>query len=124
MKKIYLIILFTFTLVNYSVAQTNNDIITQDAKFSKILEEKRKINGSITLNDRYKIQIFHGNNEGATKTLSQFKKDYKDIDATIVFFTPNYKVWVGSYKTRLEATRLQNEISKKYERSIIIKPNK
>lgn len=124
MKKIYLIILFTFTLVNYSVAQTNNDIITQDAKFSKILEEKRKINGYITLNDRYKIQIFHGNNEGATKTLSQFKKDYKDIDATIVFFTPNYKVWVGSYKTRLEATRLQNEISKKYERSIIIKPNK
>ena len=124
MKKIYLIVLFTFILVNFTQAQTNNDVINQDIKFTKILEEKRKINNSITVNDRYKIQIFHGNNEGATKILSQFKKDFKDIDATIVFMTPNYKVWVGSYKTRLEATRVQSEISKKYERSIIIKPNK
>lgn len=124
MKKILLALFTTIILVNFSFGQTNNDIINQDVKFTKILDEKRKINSSITVNDRYKIQIFHGNSEGATKTLNQFKKDFKDLDATIVFSTPNYKVWVGSFKTRIEAVKAQNELLKKYDRAIIIKPNK
>jgi len=79
-------------------AQDANLSVTQDPKFEQLLNEKRKINASITINDRYKIQIFNGDSETAKKTLSEFRKEYKNYDGTIVFSTPTYKVWIGNFK--------------------------
>ena len=98
--------------------------VTQDPKFEQLLNEKRKINNSITINDRYKIQIFNGDSDNSKKTLIDFKKDNKDMDATIVFSTPLYKVWVGNFKTRIEAEKNLNNLKKKYPNAFLIKPNK
>jgi uncharacterized protein YxjI len=76
------------------------------------------------MSDRYKIQIFSGESEKAKKTVVLFKQEYKEIDATIIFNTPNYKVWVGNFKTRMEAERNLAEIKKKYKNVLLIKPNK
>jgi hypothetical protein len=104
------------------LAQTN--IIDQDPQIEQLLIEKRNINSSITIVDRWKIQIFTGDNENSRKVLSDFKKDVKTIDCTIVFHTPSYKVWVGNFKTRIEAERNLIEIKKKYPNAFLIKPNK
>ena len=96
----------------------------QNPKFEQLLNEKRKINASLTINDSYKIQIYNGGNEMAKKTLSEFKQNFTDIDATIVFYTPNYKVWVGNFKTRLEAERNLIEIKKKYATVLLIRPSR
>ena len=117
-----LLILFQFNC--FSSLQAQNVSVYQDAKFEQILNEKRKINASITINNRYKIQIFNGNNEASKKALINFKKDFKNYDATIIFSTPAYKVWVGNFKTRIEAEKNLEVIKKKYENAIIIKPNK
>lgn len=106
------------------VAQEGKMTVTQDPKFEQLLNEKRKINSSITINDRYKIQIFNGDSENSKKTLMDFKKDNKDMDATIVFSTPMYKVWVGNFKTRIEAEKNLNALKKKYPNAFLIKPNK
>jgi hypothetical protein len=106
------------------VAQDEKTTIKQDPKFEQLLNEKRKINSSITINDRYKIQIFNGDSESSKKTLMDFKKENKDLDATIVFSTPMYKVWVGNFKTRIEAEKNLNALKKKYPNSFLIKPNK
>ena len=106
------------------VAQEGKMTVTQDPKFEQLLNEKRKINSSITINDRYKIQIFNGDSENSKKTLMDFKKDNKDMDATIVFSTPMYKVWVGNFKTRIEAEKNLNTLKKKYLNAFLIKPNK
>ena len=53
-----------------------------------------------------------------------FKKEFKEFDATIVFNTPSYKVWVGNYKTRIEAERNLKLLVKKYPNAFIIKPSK
>lgn len=105
-------------------AQETKTTLTEDPKFGQILNEKRKINSSITINDRYKIQIYTGNSDIAKKTLTDFKKYYKTIDGTIVFNTPNYKVWIGNFKTRIEAEHTLNDLRKKYPNSFLIKPNK
>jgi hypothetical protein len=34
------------------------------------------------------------------------------MDGTIIFNTPNYKVWVGNYKSRIEAERNLIDIKK------------
>lgn len=116
-----LFIAFTSTAL-YS--QESNITIQQDPKFDQLLKEKRKINSAITVNDRYKIQIFYGDNDGARKALTDFKRDFKELDGTIIFNSPSYKVWVGNFKTKLEAERNLLELKKKYPGALLIKPNK
>jgi hypothetical protein len=105
-------------------SQTSKINIIQDPKFEMLLNEKRKINSSITVNDRYKVQIFYGINEEAKKTLSAFKKEFRNLDGTIIYSNPNYKVWVGAFKTRIEAEKNYKEIQKKYPTALLIRPNK
>ena len=89
-----------------------------------MLLEKRKNNSAITINDKFKIQIFFGNIEESKKTLLAFKKDFLLIDGTIVFSNPSYKVWVGSFKSKIEAEKSLIQIKKKYISAVIIEPNK
>lgn len=105
-------------------AQTQKINIDQDPKFEQLLNEKRKINSSITVNDRYKIQIFYGTNDEAKKTLVNFRKEFRNMDGTIVYNNPTYKVWIGSFKTRIEAEKNLGDIKKKYPNALMIKPNK
>ncbi len=117
------LILLTLTGIN-SYAQERTVTVVQDAKFEQLLAEKRRINPSISVNDRYKVQIFYGENDKARKTLSDFKREFKTIDGTIVFESPTYKVWVGNYTSRMEAEKSLMEIKKKYPYALLIKPNK
>ena len=105
-------------------AQNKNIISHQDPKVEKLLNEKRKSNTSLSINTRYKIQIFSGNSELAKKSLNEFKLENKNTEATIIFQTPNYKVWVGNYRTRMEAERNLMEFQKKYKNILLIKPSK
>ena len=99
-------------------------LATLNPKFENLLNEKRKINSSITVNDRYKIQIFYGTNDEAKKTLVNFRKEFRNMDGTIVYNNPSYKVWIGSFKTRIEAEKNLLDIKKKYPNALLIKPNK
>ena len=118
---ILIMVYFSTSKVN---AQEQNSTLNQDPKFEQLLSEKRKINTSLILNDVYKIQIFNGNSENAKKTLSEFKKEFAAIDGTIIFNTPNYKVWVGNFRTRMEAERNLVELKNKYKNVFLIKPSK
>lgn len=111
-------------LTQKSLAQSGKVTVSQDPKFEQLLNEKRKINSSITINDRYKIQIFNGEAESSKKTLTDFKRENKNMDATIVFSTPLYKVWVGNFKTRIEAEKNLDDLKEKYPNAFLIKPNK
>jgi hypothetical protein len=117
---LFLLLIFSQKML----AQDGKITVAQDPKFEQLLNEKRKINSSITINDRYKIQIFNGDSENSKKTLTDFKKENKDMDATIVFSTPMYKVWVGNFKTRIETEKNLNTLKKKYPNAFLIKPNK
>ena len=74
--------------LNFNILFSQQVTVEQDPKFEQLLAEKRKINAAITLNNRYKIQLFSGASEDAKKMLALFRKDNKHYDATIVFGTP------------------------------------
>jgi hypothetical protein len=122
-KVFYISILFNVAFIS-SQAQNTKFNIFVDNKIGNLLIEKRKINNSIALNEYYKIQIYSGEAEKAKKTVTSFKQEFPAIDATIVFNTPNYKVWVGSFKTRMEAEKNLILIRKKFKSVLLIKPNK
>lgn len=105
-------------------AQQSMVTVAQDPAFEQLLNEKRRINASITVMDKYKIQVFNGDNESAKKILNSIRTDFPQHDATIIFNTPSYKVWVGNFRTRIEAERNVIEIRKKYSNALIVKPNK
>ncbi|MFK6999300.1 SPOR domain-containing protein [Flavobacterium oreochromis] len=105
-------------------AQNPQKNIQQDPRFEQLLNEKRKINNNIPLYDYFKIQIFTGENEDAKKTLIEFRKNNKNLEGTIVFHTPIYKVWIGNFRTRIEAEKKLSDLKKKYPNAFLIKPNK
>lgn len=119
-----LLITFSFTTTSKIIAQSSNLSVNQDPKFEQLLNEKRKSNINLSYSDRYKIQIFNGASESAKKTLNEFRQEFRNIDGTIIFNTPNYKVWVGNFRTRMEAERNLVDIQKKYKNVFLIKPNK
>ncbi|ENI5460509.1 SPOR domain-containing protein [Flavobacterium psychrophilum] len=123
-KRSFYGIAFLMFLPFNSFSQEMKNSVLQDPRFEQLLNEKRKLNGSITINDRFKIQIFTGESVTSKKALSDFRKENKNIDATIVFSTPIYKVWVGNYKTRIEAENKLRALKKKYPNAFLVKPNK
>jgi len=122
--KLFFSVITVLFLNQKSFSQDGKVNVSQDPKFEQLLNEKRKINSSITINDRYKIQIFNGDSDSSKKTLLDFKRENKYMDATIVFSTPLYKVWVGNFKTRIEAEKNLNNLRKKYSNAFLINPNK
>jgi hypothetical protein len=120
---LHLALFFCFFNINL-FSQEENINVSQNPKFENVLNEKRKINSSITVNDIYKIQIYNGDIESSKKILIDFKKEFLNLDGTIVFYTPAYKVWVGNFKTRIEAERNLLLLKTKYPNSLIIQPNK
>lgn len=116
--------IFACLSIYFVYAQEQNQNINQDPKFEQLLNEKRKINTSLTVNESYKIQIFNGNSENAKKTLNEFRQLFKETDATIVFNTPNYKVWVGNFRSRIEAEKTLADIKGQYKNVLLIKPSR
>ena len=119
---LYFFILSSFFCLS-SRAQDGKTNVSVDPKIVQLLKEKRKLNTGLFLNEGYKIQIFYGNSEESKKKLQEFKKEFKDLDGTIIFNSPNYKVWIGNFKTRIEVERAMLDIKKKYPTALIIKPS-
>ncbi|MDV7393152.1 hypothetical protein RZS08_17400, partial [Arthrospira platensis SPKY1] len=90
--------------IQFVFSQSSLQVI-EDPIFQDILKERVKSSILVSSNDRYKIQIFNGDLTNAKKVLNDFKKENKHTDATLIFHTPTYKVWVGFYKNRIDAER-------------------
>ena len=119
---LYFFILSSFFCLS-SRAQDGKTNVSVDPKIDQLLKEKRKLNTGLFLNEGYKIQIFYGNSEDSKKKLQEFKREFKNLDGTIIFNSPNYKVWIGNFKTRIEVERAMVDIKKKYPTALIIKPS-
>ena len=119
---LYFFILSSFFCLS-SRAQDGKTNVSVDPKIDQLLKEKRKLNTGLFLNEGYKIQIFYGNSEESKKKLQEFKREFKDLDGTIIFNSPNYKVWIGNFKTRIEVERAMLDIKKKHPTALIIKPS-
>lgn len=120
-----LFLVFTFIgSVSALYAQPLETNIEQDERIENLFKEKLKTGSVISNTERYKIQIFSGDNVNSRKVLTEFKSKYNEIEATIIFQTPNYKVLVGSFLNRIEATRYIDVLREEYPNAFIIKPSK
>jgi hypothetical protein len=114
-------LLFLSLLIGFSslgFAQEGKVTIKQDKSIERLLEYKR----DVTTNTVFKIQIFSGERATAEKVMSEFRSVYVDIPSSMEFNTPNYKIWVGNFRDRLEADRALARIKKNYTYAFIFQP--
>ncbi|WP_417237766.1 SPOR domain-containing protein [Bizionia sp.] len=110
--------------VNLFYAQQGTITINQAPELDTLLALKKEMNVSETDSDRYKIQIYSGDRSGANSAMSKFDAKFDKITSILEYETPNYKVWVGNFRSRLEADRALEKIKKEFNDAFRFKPKK
>ena len=114
---IFSVILFLSFFSGFS--QKGEVQINKSVKLEKIISLKKELNKKI---QNLKIQIYNGNRDQAEMIKEEYMKLFDDSTATLIYETPNYKVWVGNFFTRIEADKSLLKIRKKFKSAFIFRP--
>lgn len=98
--------------------------ISQDPKIKKLLDIKTKMDKDGVLKENYKVQLFYGNITKANEILNKANTVFPQWKSNIIWETPNYKVWIGNYRSRIEADRALKEIRTEFPNAFSFKPEK
>lgn len=91
--------------------------VSESANIKELMEVKKEI----AKNEKaYQIQVYNGNISGANEAHATVKSKYGNMPSALTFETPNYKVRLGAFRTRLEAEKQLVEIKKSYPGAFII----
>jgi hypothetical protein len=71
--------------------------------------------------DGYHILIFNGDNRNKAEAVkSRFDSEFRHY-SEVIWDEPNFKVYVGLFKTKFECMSLYNEIKGKFQTAIVVK---
>ncbi|MBT8266544.1 MAG: SPOR domain-containing protein [Bacteroidia bacterium] len=116
----FLALIFSFFTTTI-LAQEGTVNINQNSEIDKLLELKKDVNAK---EKNYRIQIYNGSRSGAENASENFRMNYSGWTVSMQYETPNYKIWVGNFKTRLEADRALLRVKRKFTNAFIFKPKK
>jgi len=120
-------LIFSILLVIISektVAQPATVSVNQDAKITELLDLKKTLEKENKLADGYTIQLYYGELSRANSVIRKYRGLYGSWPASIEYETPNYKVWVGNFGTRIEADRALLEVQRNFRSAFILKPER
>ncbi|MCH4821961.1 SPOR domain-containing protein [Gramella lutea] len=128
MRKPKSLLLFTFGAFLFfsqqeMIAQQGNVNIQQNEKIEKLMDVKTELNKNNQIRDRYVIQLFYGDNGEANEVIQKYR-DLYSYTSQITYEAPNYKVWVGNFRNRLEADRALLRIKENFPAAFIPKPQR
>jgi len=120
--------LFNYTIYTSILLVVTNSIhaqkatvtVDQDKVISKLLEYKKDVNTA----DLYKIQLDFGSRSELEEIKAKFENEFSEWPVEMVYETPNYKVWVGNFSTRLEADIALLKIKEKFSKAMVFEPKK
>ena len=95
----------------------------QDKRVEQLIQRQKDIHAADATIDGFRIQIFmeSGNDavELANAAIEEFKEKYPDTPIYLVFGQPYYRLRVGDFRTRLEAEKAFQTLSKDYKKAFI-----
>jgi hypothetical protein len=98
--------------------------IIQDSRVDLLLEKHIMINQVINTMDGFRIQLFSdsGNNSKtkAQAVHDEFLVKFPGVGVYLTFKSPNYKVRIGDFRTKLDAQRFLTELAVDYPNAFII----
>jgi hypothetical protein len=126
----YGIFLFILMLQPLSIVAQKSDSLSetteiiQDPRVDLLVNKHIRINQVIKTMEGFRIQLFSdsGNNSKtkAQAVYDEFLAKFPDMGVYLTFKSPNYKVRIGDFRTRLDAQRFLNELAGDYPNSFII----
>jgi hypothetical protein len=108
-----------------SGAQTRGRVeVIKDPLIDTLIARRPMLNKTVVGADNtygYRVQIFFGSNrQAAYNAQAKFKDEYPEIPTYISYVEPNFKVQVGDFRTRLDAQKLQSELTQMFPSMFII----
>ncbi|MCX6284614.1 MAG: SPOR domain-containing protein [Bacteroidetes bacterium] len=98
--------------------------VYQDKRVDELIQKQVKLNEAGNNQEGYRIQIFSdsGNNSKtkAQSAMDEFLAKHPGVKAYLVFKSPNYKVKVGDFRSKLDAIRYLTEITADFPNAFII----
>lgn len=120
--KIISTVIITLLFTKLSFSQEATITVEQDPQLENLLKERKRLLKTEEIRTHYTIQIFSGEIDGAQKALKESKQDFSDYKSQIHYQTPNYKVWIGQFRNRLDADRALLKISEKHADAFVFEP--
>ena len=121
MKGLIFIIICLFS--SSIIAQNTENITINDSRIDSLMSTQIKLNNSKRGVDGYRVQIHHNQSQSrqeSQKVRAQFSSDFPHLKTYLKFKSPYYKIQVGNFVNKLDANKVQKEISKKYRGTYIV----
>ncbi|MDG1451612.1 MAG: SPOR domain-containing protein [Polaribacter sp.] len=115
-KRIAPLFLFFFIAISHSTYSQKKTTKLEEIK--NIISKKRNFNKEFGFG--YSIQLYNGNEQQARQILTRFNVDFPDRFSKLVYNSPEWKVQVGNYKTKLEADKDLIKFQKKITGIIVV----
>jgi hypothetical protein len=100
-------------------------IINQDERLDELVRRHIEINDKREGLQGYRIRIFSESGQRARSNAenesAKFFNKYPDIETYLDWNPPNFRVYVGDFRTRSEALKIQRKINRDYPNSFIVR---
>jgi hypothetical protein len=98
------------------------NVVIQDKDVTAVTDKYKSYLRHNEFADGYRIQISSTDmREDVYKNKSLFYRDFPDLNSYVDYESPTYKLKVGDYKTRLEATYYLQQVMVLYPGAFIVK---
>ena len=113
MKKIFIFFFGLFSVVAFGQMKIN-----QSTQIKEFMEVKKEF---AQLEKTYQIQVYNGNVSDANNEMKIASSKFS-YPSVMTFETPNYKVRIGKFRTRLEAEKALSKVKNVYPAAFVIAP--
>jgi len=94
--------------------------VESSASVKELIAQKIAYNKEENSYQGYKIQIYYGSEKECYEIKDEFTSLFPNIPTSIIFSTPQWKLQVGEYRSRLEADKSIQSIKKEYPSAIVL----
>jgi hypothetical protein len=115
---------FPISLFSQDSSIVNNKYVTvhQDSSIANLMGRYAEYNRTREFADGYRIQIMYTDvREEVYKSKGKMYKDFPDLPSYVEYEEPYYKLRLGDFKTRLEATYYLQDVIVLYPGAFIVK---
>lgn len=113
-----------FCLISSTIVSQNTLINKKsDSRIDSLVSKQILINSLKKGVDGFRVQIHHNQSqsrEESQKVRARFSQDFPHLKTYLKFKSPYYKIQVGDFITKIEAYKVQKEISRKYRGTYIV----
>jgi SPOR domain len=123
------VLVFLFAAVSFFCQAQDTTIVCN--KYATVKEETKiaalagkydDYNRKKEFTDGYRIQIMYTDvRSEAYKSKGQMYKDFPDLNSYVEYEEPYYKLRIGDFKTRLDATYFMQQVTPLYSGAFIVK---